>query len=124
MANVQKSGCLCGASRFEIIGEGEFTIQCYCRDCQHVSGGGNLPQYVVKRNAVRMTGPIKTHCRKSEAGNDLMIGFCSDCGSPLFKTTSRASDKTFVTAGALDDPTIFSDSKRVYEDSRQPWDKS
>jgi hypothetical protein len=43
MANVQKGGCLCGASRFEIIGEGEFTIQCYCRAASTSQAAGICP---------------------------------------------------------------------------------
>ncbi len=124
MSSIQNGGCLCEAIRYEISGEPEYTIQCYCRDCQHISGGGSLPQYVVKRETVTMSGPLKTHQLKSDAGNNLELGFCGDCGSPIYKTTSLKSDVMFICVGSLDDPTIFSPEHKVYEASRQPWDGS
>ena len=49
MTGTHSGGCLCGASRFAFEGAPKFAIQCFCRDCQHVSGGGHLPQMAVDR---------------------------------------------------------------------------
>lgn len=121
---VLKGRCLCGASSYEVSGEAKFTIQCYCRDCQRVSGGGSLPQLAVAQDAFTSAGPIKSYGQKSASGNDLKFDFCSVCGSPLFKTTSMASDLVFVNAGSLDDPSTFEIGRKVFETSRQPWDES
>ncbi len=51
-----------------------------------MSGGGNAPQLAVKRDTVSMSGPINTYGLKSESGNDVELGFCGDCGSPIYKT--------------------------------------
>ncbi len=56
MSSNQSGGCLCGATRYAISGKSEFTLQCYCRDCQQISGSGNLPLYVVKRAEFEITG--------------------------------------------------------------------
>lgn len=117
-------GCLCGRTRYEITGEPAFTIQCYCRDCQRISGAGNLPLYVVPRDCFSVTGPVKTHSRKSETGNDLELTFCGNCASPICNINSKLPDKAFVMAGSLDDPALFSTETKIYEASRQPWDKS
>ncbi|WP_425607373.1 GFA family protein [Roseibium sediminicola] len=116
--------CLCGKSKYAAASEPRFSIQCYCRDCQHVSGGGNLPQLAMPKDTFSYSGEIKTYQGKSASGNDLEFSFCSDCGSPMFKTTSMAPELVFVYAGSLDDPTQFADPQKVYEDARQPWDKS
>lgn len=120
----QTGGCLCGETRYEISGAPAFTIQCYCRDCQRISGAGNLPLYVVALEAFSISGPVKTHSRKSETGNDLKLMFCEECGSPVCNKNSKLPDRVFVMAGSLDDPSIFSAEHKVYEASRQPWDKS
>lgn len=124
MSSNQSGGCLCGATRYAISGKSEFTLQCYCRDCQQISGSGNLPLYVVKRAEFEITGRVKEHRRKSDSGNDLTLNFCGDCGSPICNMNSRLPDKVFVIAGSLDDPSIFKVETKIYEASRQPWDES
>ncbi len=123
-SDIRTGGCLCGAVRYEAAGETVFAIQCYCRDCQHISGGGHAPQFAVKRDTVAKSGPLKTYCLKSDAGNDVEFGFCGDCGSPIYKTSSQAPELIFLFAGSLNDPTGFAVGTKVYEDRRQPWDTS
>lgn len=122
LSGTHSGGCLCGASRFQFTGAPKFAIQCFCRDCQHVSGGGHLPQMAVDRAALTQTGPIKTYAATAVSGNTLGFHFCADCGSPLLKTTTRAPDLVFVYPGALDDPALYEPGRDVFETSRQPWD--
>ena len=117
-----KGQCLCGTSKFASDGEIKFAIKCFCRDCQHVSGGGHLPQLGVAAQGFASTGPIKTYHQLSDAGSDLGFSFCADCGSPLFKTTSKATDLVFIMAGAVDEPHDFDVGQDVFEASRQAWD--
>ena len=124
MSTIQSGGCLCGATRYTISGEAEFTLQCYCRDCQQISGSGNLPLYVVKQVDFSVSGNVREHWRKSDSGNDLTLRFCGDCGSPICNVNSKLPDKVFIIAGSLDDPSIFTTETKIYEASRQPWDKS
>ena len=124
MPSTQTGGCLCRKVRYEAPDETAFSIQCYCRDCQHMSGGGHAPQFAVKRDAVTRSGPLKTFHLKSAAGNDVEFGFCGECGSPIYKTTTLAPELIFLFAGSLDDPATFSVETKVNEERRQPWDKS
>ena len=124
MTATSSGGCLCEKVRYEISGETVFSIQCYCRDCQHMTGGGNAPALAVRRDTVTLSGPLKTYALKSDAGNDLELGFCGECGSPIYKTTTFKPELIFFFAGSLDDPVKFSVGAKVYETSRQPWDTS
>ena len=36
-------GCLCGALRYEAVGEPLYAGLCYCADCQKASGSGFIP---------------------------------------------------------------------------------
>jgi len=123
MTDQLQGGCLCGASRYQ-AGAGKFAIRCYCRDCQHVSGGGHLPQVAVDADSLRHTGPIKTFGQKADSGSDLGFSFCGDCGAPLFKTTSKAPELAFLMVGSLDDPSGIEIGSEVFEAGRQPWDHS
>lgn len=122
MLDKSTGGCLCGASRFAFEGAPRFAIQCYCRDCQHVSGGGHLPQLAVATDAFSSSGPIKTYSQISDAGNTLYFSFCETCGSPLTKATSKMPEMTFVYPGAMDAPPDVSFENHVFEDRKQPWD--
>ncbi len=124
MSISHSGGCLCGAIRYEITGEPAFTIQCYCRDCQRISGAGHLPLYVVPRTDFGVSGPVKTHQRKSETNHDLELSFCGVCASPICNTNSKLPDRVFVMAGSLHEPSLFSNQQKIYEGSRQPWDNS
>ncbi|NNG05670.1 MAG: GFA family protein [Inquilinus sp.] len=124
MPSTRSGGCLCGKVRYEASDAPVLSIQCYCRDCQHISGGGHAPQFAVKRDTVSRSGPLKTFHLKSDAGNDLEFGFCGECGSPIYKTTTLAPELVFFFAGSLDDPATFTLETKVYEDRRQPWDES
>jgi hypothetical protein len=123
MSDVHEGGCLCGATRYRISEAPRFAITCYCRDCQHVSGGGHAPQIAVARTALSVSGPLKVHHGKAASGSALEFGFCSDCGAPITKTTTRAPELVFVYAGSLDDPAILPELRPVFEAARQPWDK-
>ena len=114
--------CLCGATRYVAAGPGKFAITCYCRDCQRVTGTGHAPQLALDRAGFAVEGPLKIYHATSDSGFALEFGFCGDCGSPLTKTTARAESLIFVYAGSLDDPTLFTDPKPVFEAGRQPWD--
>ncbi len=124
MPTPQTGGCLCKKVRYEAGGEPVHAIQCYCRDCQHMSGGGNAPQLAVLRDTVSISGPVKTFGLKSDSGNDVELGFCQECGSPIYKTTSHMPELIFLFAGSLDDPAAFAPRHKVYEDRRLPWDRS
>jgi len=124
MGSTSHGGCLCGASSYQFQGDVKFAIDCYCTDCQKVSGGGHLPQIAVSEEAFSSTGPIKTYVKGSDAGNELGFSYCGECGSPLFKSTSKMPDTRFIYAGSLTKPPQTSFDRKVFESSRQPWDAS
>ncbi len=124
MAPNHTGGCLCKATRYRVEGGPEYALQCYCRDCQHISGGGNLPQIAVRRETLSLSGSVRTYHWKANSGNDLELGFCAECGSPIYKSTTLMPDMICLVAGSLDDPSAYSSDHKVFEQGRQPWDKS
>lgn len=117
-----EGGCLCGASGFKAIAEVKFAIQCHCRDCQHISGGGNLPQIAVPSDNFEKQGLVEVYETMSDAGNTVKIAFCRRCGSPLYKSTSKMAETIFVCAGSLDEDLVKEPFHKVFEDCRRVWD--
>ena len=123
MSETLKGGCLCGACRYDVAGPPDFAVQCYCSDCRKVSGGGHLPQLAFPADGLTRSGPVGTYSTRSDAGNDLAFMFCKECGSPLFKTTSKLADTVIVMVGSLDDPAIYQPQYKAFEEARLPWDE-
>lgn len=123
MSAIVKGKCLCGGSEYNFVGEVKFAIQCYCRDCQQISGGGHLPQLAVPSDQFVPLGKIKTYRTKSEAGNTVEVSFCGECGSPMFKSTSKIPDVRFLCAGSLAEDLVDTPFQKVFEDCRRVWDE-
>jgi len=116
-------GCACGAVRYQCSAEPIAMINCHCRDCQRSSGTAFSSVVVVPASAVKiLNGQAKYHVVRSESGNQVRRGFCSECGSPLFAESSVRSDILAIKAGSLDDPSWFKPKADIWTASAQSWD--
>ena len=122
MSEVHNGTCLCGVSSYKITGPVKFAIQCYCTDCQHVSGGGHLPQIAIEHSHFEALGDIRSFTRTADAGSDLTFSFCGTCGAPLYKVTSKMPGMAFVYPGSLERVPDVTFETHVFEASRQFWD--
>jgi hypothetical protein len=59
----------------------------------------------------------------SESGAIARRGFCRDCGTPLFASSSASPEFLGVRAASLDNPAWFSPEANVWVRSAQPWDQ-
>jgi hypothetical protein len=95
---------------------------CHCRDCQRSSGGAYEPDIGLPAGALKITGGVKYYEAKAESGNTLSRGFCPECGASLFGKTTGAPDLAMITAGSLDDPSLYKPTLDIFTSSAQPWD--
>ena len=114
-------GCVCGAIRYECSAEPTRMFKCHCRDCQHVGGGPYAPVVYVPKSGFKITrGALRHHRTESRRGGHNLRGFCGECGS---RVTGGESDRGVgVTAGSLDDPTLFRSQMDIHVVDAQPWD--
>ena len=123
MAARRGGGCLCGGVRYESAGEPLFSLLCHCRDCQRQSGSAFIAAMRVPVAGFRITkGEPKLHVRPSDAGNQVTLAFCGECGSPLFIRVSARPDIVGLRVGSLDDPSEFHPEADIFVNSAQPWD--
>src|SRR5215467_215211 len=100
-------GCACGAVRYEIKTEPALMLKCHCRDCQHVTGSGYAPAFLVPADALRVThGQLRYHQTPSIRRGKHKRGFCPECGSRITGGEFEKGDSPFlgVLASSLDDP--------------------
>lgn len=105
--------CHCGAVQFAVSG-GVGVINCHCKDCQQMHGNFNP----------MLAGPVAAVSFGSnetlvwyESSQSAKRGFCSKCGSRLFK---RAGDRMMVSMGALGD-TGLRTMKNIWVESKGDW---
>ena len=82
-------GCLCGALRYEAIGEPIGSGHCYCVDCRRASGSGFIPFMSFKAEAVRFTGEAREFRSKAAHGGDAVRNRCAKCMSSCVRRRDR-----------------------------------
>jgi hypothetical protein len=123
MVTARTGGCLCGAIRYESVGDPVFALQCHCRDCQRQSGSAYVAAIRVPAAGLRISkGTPKRYVAKSDSGNEITRVFCPDCGSPLYVQVSTRPDLAGLRVTTLDDPSGFRPEADIFVKSAQPWD--
>jgi len=98
-------GCLCGAVRYEIIGNPRNVVNCHCSKCRRFHGNFSAYTSIPEKNLtlVKKDGLKWFHSITDETP-DVYRGFCCQCGSSLFWHPKGREDIS-VAAGTLDEPT-------------------
>ena len=98
-------GCLCGAVRYQIVGDLRGIVLCHCSKCRRFHG--NFAAYAgTKFSDLKIVKEkeLKWFRSKTDETPNVHRGFCQKCGSSLF-WHSRGEDRIAVAAGSLDEPT-------------------
>ena len=114
-------GCLCGALRYEAVGEPFGSGHCYCADCRRASGSGFIPFMGFKAEAVRFTGEARQFRSKAAHGGEAVRNRCAKCMSLVFGGEIGNSDSYTLDAGSLDDPSAFHPTMAIVAAGRPAW---
>jgi hypothetical protein len=94
MSQPRTGGCLCGAIRYETVGDPVFTLRCHCRDCQRQSGAAHVPAARVPSAGFRiLQGRPRRYATSSVA-----------IGTPLYVQVATRPDLVGLRVCTLDDP--------------------
>ena len=72
-------GCMCGAVRYEAIGEPLHIGYCHCRSCRHHTGAPAVAVVVFETDKVRFTQGDRSVYNSSPG---IGRGFCGQCAQP------------------------------------------
>jgi hypothetical protein len=122
-SETRSGGCLCGAIRYEIPWPPAAIVACHCKDCQRQAGTVMSVIAAVPRDAVKVTGTLKTFDGQSETGDVVYRRFCGDCGSPIMSEIPRGQSVglAYIKAGTLDDNSGLLPAAHVWASSAQDW---
>lgn len=116
-------GCKCGLVRYEGTRLNAPMFRCHCRDCQQLTGTGHSEMLPLAVDGFLIGEDCKSYKMLGGSGLPTFSGFCSECGSQLTRNSRRMSDRIYVHAASLDDPSRYLPEKSIYADSAQNWDK-
>lgn len=114
-------GCLCGALRYEAVGEARFAGHCYCADCRKASGSGFVPFMGFASGNLRITGQSQKFTTKAASGGDAVRNSCPVCGSLVFGGEPGQAKVHTIYAGTLDEPSLFRPTVAVFTSGRPAW---
>jgi len=101
--------CACGSVKYAVEGA-TGVVSCHCKSCQRLHGNYN-PMVVADKTAFRLVEDVGlAWYDSSEAARR---GFCSRCGSALFKE-QKTGPKILIAVGSLDDTASLTNVKNVF----------
>lgn len=110
-------GCLCGAVRYEGIGELYNVTHCHCEDCRKSAGAPFVTWASFQRSNFQFTKgkPLEI----AWAGR--IRSFCATCGSTLTFASEPDADEIDVTVATFDQPEIFTPADHIWTEDRISW---
>ena len=103
-----KGGCLCGAVRYQWVGESVSASYCHCLDCRKATGGPYTVGVGVDAAGLTIcSGTPKGYTKIADSGRQITRQFCPECGSPLLTKGEVLPGKVWIKAGSLDDPELI-----------------
>lgn len=113
-------GCLCGATRYEAVGEPFNTAVCHCRTCQRAHAAPMVAFFSVKAADFRLlSGELADYASSDHA----VRRFCPKCGSQLLFDDARYPDEIDIATASLDDPAAVPPAFHIWASRRIPWVK-
>lgn len=102
-----EGGCYCGALRFEVEGEPPMKLECHCRECQYITGGGPNFTMGMPAAAFKYTKGTPKQFARSDLDSPVTREFCGNCGTPILSRAPVLPDVVLLKAGCFDDPAAF-----------------
>ena len=100
-----EGGCYCKQVRYESVGEIGMRAQCFCRECQFISGGDSVLIMGVAEDGFKVTKGALKAFQRSDLENAVTREFCPNCGTHI--STRAMPGMVMIKIGTLDDPAIF-----------------
>lgn len=121
--SIRQGGCLCAAVRYEAEWPPEALVLCHCTHCQKQAGSALSVVAMLRRDALKLSGELKTYQDRGTSGQPVWRRFCPLCGSPVVTDTPavEAQGMIFLKAGTLDETADLTPTLHYWTRSAQRW---
>lgn len=113
--------CLCGAVRFEIIGEFAGFYLCHCARCRKDTGSAHAANLFSTTARLQWLSGEDRISRFDLPGTRHGRSFCSRCGSAL-PSLQQGGELLVVPAGSLDDDPAIRPTAHIFLADKASWD--
>ena len=113
--------CACGAVTATISGEPVAVRQCWCRQCQRLSGGSATTNAMFATSEVALAGTLTRNSYVAASGNTLTQSFCGTCGTPVMGESSARPHFQTLRIGFLDDAAGLAPTVAIWTDDAPAW---
>ena len=116
-----EGGCYCGKVRYAAEGEPMRKGQCYCRECQFITGGAPNMFVVMPSAGFAYTKGAPKQFARGDLENPVTREFCADCGTHM-ATRPAGRPVIVVKVGTLDDPKLYGGPQMaIFTIDKQPF---
>ena len=102
-----EGGCYCGEVRYRAQGEPMMKAECFCRECQYITGGASVLVMAVPTDGFAITKGSTKRFTRHDSPNAVTREFCPNCGTHILTRAPGFPDGVIVKVGSLDDPKAF-----------------
>jgi hypothetical protein len=95
--------CTCGQVTATISGEPIAVRQCWCRQCQKLTGGAATANAMFLLKDIEMSGELADSGYTAASGNTYRQLFCPKCGNPVMGDSSGRPHARVIRLGFLDE---------------------
>jgi hypothetical protein len=99
-------GCYCKQVRYEAEGDPMIKAECYCRECQYITGGANVLIMAMPEQGFKITQGETKGFSRTDIDRAVTREFCPNCGTHIL-TRAPGLPAVIVKVGSMDDPTLF-----------------
>ena len=99
--------CYCGALHYELEGEPLAKMECHCRECQYISGGGPNFTMAMPEAGFRYSSGEPSSFTRSDLETPVTREFCGTCGTHMLTRSPRLPGVVLLKVGTLKDPALF-----------------
>ncbi len=118
MSEQRQGGCLCGAIRYEVVGEPVVVALCHCSMCRRSAGAPAVAWAMFEQGALRFVGGAPAVYSSSPG---VERAFCARCGTPLTFRAEFMPGLVDVTVGSMDAPATLPPQMHIWAAKRLPW---
>ena len=116
-----EGGCYCGDVRYEYNGDLGIKGQCFCRECQHVTGGDSVLILGIAEDGFQLTKGALKQFSRSDLESPVTREFCENCGTTLYFHAGSLPGMVGVAAGCFTDPAFPSPKNALWVEHKYDW---
>ncbi|KAF2674350.1 DUF636 domain protein [Microthyrium microscopicum] len=119
-----EGSCACGDIKISYEGEPAGSALCHCTDCRKITGSAFSSNYVIPDDKFKLeSGKPHEWAKTADSGNTMTSFLCSNCGSTMWRSSTKAPGVKFVKVGVLEGDKLVKQKwdNELYVPRRVPW---